>query len=257
MSLAACAALVEAGDPDRFAATMAAPVAARARLWPLYALNLEIARAALVSAEPMIGEMRLQWWRDAVQDLGRGVVRAHEVLGPVAQVVRAADLPLAVLDRLIAARRWDIYREPFADHTDFDGYLQDTGASLMWLAALALGAPAGAEPVVRGVGWATALAAFLRAVPRLRELGRVPLPDPGPQAVADLARDGLARLKQARHHRNTLPASAAPALWAGWQTAGLLRRAATQPERVAEGRLQRSEFARRGGLLWLAASGRW
>ncbi len=49
MSIAACAALVERGDPDRFAATMAAPMAARARLWPLYALNLEAARAPWVT----------------------------------------------------------------------------------------------------------------------------------------------------------------------------------------------------------------
>ncbi len=41
MSLEACAALVERGDPDRHAAAMAAPPAARARLWPLYAFNLE------------------------------------------------------------------------------------------------------------------------------------------------------------------------------------------------------------------------
>ena len=30
----ACAALVEKSDPDRFAATMAAPPGARVRLWP-------------------------------------------------------------------------------------------------------------------------------------------------------------------------------------------------------------------------------
>ncbi|PKP73045.1 MAG: phytoene synthase, partial [Alphaproteobacteria bacterium HGW-Alphaproteobacteria-6] len=45
MSLAACAEMVRAGDPDRFAATMAAAPAIRDRLWPLYAANLEIARA--------------------------------------------------------------------------------------------------------------------------------------------------------------------------------------------------------------------
>ncbi|MFN5827641.1 MAG: phytoene synthase, partial [Rhodobacterales bacterium] len=37
MTVAACAALVQRGDPDRFMAVMAAPVAARARLFPLYA----------------------------------------------------------------------------------------------------------------------------------------------------------------------------------------------------------------------------
>ena len=45
MSVAACAELVERGDPDRFRAVMAAPVEARAQLFPLYAFNLEVARA--------------------------------------------------------------------------------------------------------------------------------------------------------------------------------------------------------------------
>ncbi len=52
MNLRDCAERVEKGDPDRFAATMAAPPAARARLWPLYAVNLEIARAPWASSEP-------------------------------------------------------------------------------------------------------------------------------------------------------------------------------------------------------------
>ncbi len=71
MSLAACAALVERGDPDRFLAVMAAPAWARARLFPLYAFNLEVARAPWVTEEPMIAEMRLQWWRDVVESAGR------------------------------------------------------------------------------------------------------------------------------------------------------------------------------------------
>ncbi|MCE2750015.1 MAG: squalene/phytoene synthase family protein, partial [Rhodobacter sp.] len=129
MTVAACAALVQRGDPDRFMAVMAAPVAARARLFPLYAFNLEVARAPWVTQEAMIAEMRLQWWRDTVESLaGQGPVRAHEVAAPLAQVVRGQGLPLAVMDRLVEARRWDIYREPFEDRAAFDAYLEDTGA---------------------------------------------------------------------------------------------------------------------------------
>ena len=72
MSLQACADLVQRGDPDRFAAAMAAPVAARKVLFPLYAFNLEVARAPWVTEEPMIAEMRLQWWRDALGEIGGG-----------------------------------------------------------------------------------------------------------------------------------------------------------------------------------------
>ena len=45
----ACADLVRAGDPDRFAAAMLAPVAKRGPLMALHAFALEIARAPWVT----------------------------------------------------------------------------------------------------------------------------------------------------------------------------------------------------------------
>ena len=252
MSLDACAALVERGDPDRFAAVMAAPVAARARLWPLYAFNLEVARAPWVTKEPMIAEMRLQWWRDVVAE---AAPRAHEVAGPLHGLIRDAALPVDLLDRLIAARRWDVYSDAFADRAAFDAYLDDTGAGLMWLAALALGAGPQAEIPVRAMGWATGLANYLRAVPELEARGRLPLADGRPEAVQALAEDGLRCMANARAERSQV-GRAAPALLAGWQTEAILRQAARDPMAVAEGRLQMSEFARRGRLLWAAVTGR-
>ncbi|MEO8243025.1 MAG: squalene/phytoene synthase family protein [bacterium] len=252
MSLDACAALVERGDPDRFAAVMAAPVAARARLWPLYAFNLEIARAPWVSKEPMIAEMRLQWWRDV---LAEPTARAHSVAAPLHDLIRDAALPVAVLDRMAAARRWEVYSEPFADRAAFDSYLDDTAAGLMWLAARSLGAPEAAEAAVRALGWATGLVNYLRAVPDLEARGRLPLVDGRPEAVRGLAEDGLRCLVNARGGRHLVGAGA-PALLAGWQTAALLRRVQREPTVVAEGRLALSEFSRRGRLVWQALTGR-
>lgn len=249
MNLDACARLVEQGDPDRFAATMAAPPAARARLLPLYAFNLEVARAPWASAEPMIAEMRLQWWRDALE----GPRPAHEVAGPLHDLIRAAALPTQMLDRMAAARRWDIWREPFETQAAFDAYLDDTAGSLMALAAQATGAPPEAEAPARALGWASGLAAFLRAVPELIARGRHPLLDDRPEALCALAQDGLARLHQARQSRRLI----GPAALAAWQAAPLLRLAAAEPGRIASGQLTLSEFTRRGRLLWAATTGRW
>ena len=251
--IAACAVLVQRGDPDRFAAVMAAPVAARSRLLPLYAFNLEVARAPWVTKEPMIAEMRLQWWRDVVAE---PAPRAHEVAGPLHRVIRDAGLPLEVLDRLIAARGWDVYRQAFADRAAFDAYLEDTAAGLMWLAACALGAPDNAEPVVRDYGWAAGLTGFLRAAAELETRGRVPLVDGRPDAIRALAVDGLTRLQRARNGRHLLGA-ASPALLAGWQTEALLRQVVADPMVVAEGRVGLSEFRKRGSLTWQATTGRW
>ena len=64
-ALNACAEIVQRGDPDRLRAVLAAPLEARAVLLPIYAFNVEGARAPWVTEEPMIAEMRLAWWREA------------------------------------------------------------------------------------------------------------------------------------------------------------------------------------------------
>lgn len=245
MSVEACAEIVQRGDPERFAAVMAAPVAARARLFPLYAFNLEVARAPWVSKEPMIGEMRLQWWRDVVAE---PAPRAHEVAGPFHALIREADLPLPVIDRLIEARVRDVYKEPFADAAAFSDYLDDTAGGLMWLAAKACGGQN--EAAARALGWAMGLANYLRAVPELEARGLHPLPDGRAEAVRALADEGLRRLAAAK---GGVPTAAA---FAAWQARGLLAQVARDPGLVARGAMGLSEFARRGGLLWAALTGR-
>uniref|UniRef100_UPI003BA586B0 hypothetical protein n=1 Tax=Niveispirillum sp. TaxID=1917217 RepID=UPI003BA586B0 len=100
-------------------------------------------------------------------------------------------------------------------------------------------------------------AAFLRAVPELEARGRRPLVDTRAGAVVGLARDGLARLADARRARGRVPPGARAAFLSGWQTEALLRQVLADPRRVTEGRLGLSEFARRGGLVWAAITGRW
>lgn len=247
MTLQACADLVRRGDPDRFAAAMAAPVAARRVLFPLYAFNLEVARAPWVASEPMIGEMRLQWWRDALAEIAEGQpVRRHEVTTPLSEAIDAEGARL--LDAGVAARRWDLYREPFEDAAHLADYLDATGGTLMWVAARALGAAEGTRGEVEALGRAAALARYLQAVPELEARGRVPLVDGQPEAVRALAEGALAGLPG----RNPVSGDAKGALLEGWQARPLLALAARDPTTVAEGRLALSEFRKR--LLLLRAA---
>ncbi len=246
MTLDACAALVARGDPDRFAAVMAAPLAARAQLLPLYAFNLEVARAPWASAEPLIAEMRLQFWRDVVTEPHR---RAHEVAGPLRDLMDAAGLPEATFLRLIDARALDREAVPFADSPSLVAYLEATGGGLMWLAAEAVGAPPEAEAPARDLGRAAALAGYFRAVPELVARGRVPLPAGDTRG---LAREGLGWLARGRAGRGVVGAAAL----AAWTAGPILRQAVADPRRIEEGALGLSEFRRRSLLLWAAATGR-
>jgi phytoene synthase len=245
--LTACAALVQKADADRFRATMAAPVAARPVLFALYAFNVEVARAPWVTQEAMIAEMRLQWWRDALEEIAKdGIVRRHEVVTPLAHALDA-DAARA-LDRLVAARRWDIYRDPFEDADHFNAYLADTSGALMWAAARALGAGPQAESQVRAFGAATGLARFLQAVPELEAQKRVPLVDGRAEAVADLCKAALASMPN-RAALRRVAGTGAPALTEGFLTQAILKQAARDPGRVGAGALQINP-ARQSLLLW-------
>ncbi|WP_254915593.1 squalene/phytoene synthase family protein [Haematobacter massiliensis] len=152
MSLDACARLVEKGDPDRFLATMSANPEARDRLWPLYAYNLEIARAPWASREPMIAEMRLQWWVDTLDAIAAGKSHhAHEVAGPLSTLIQERGLDAGALRAMAEARFWDVWQEPFADTPALLAYLDATSGNLMMEAARALGQMRGASR--RSVIW--------------------------------------------------------------------------------------------------------
>lgn len=249
---------VRLGDPDRYAATLAAPEDARAKLWPLYAFNLEIARAPWLTAEPIIAEMRLQFWTDTLDGIAAGnPPRAHEVAEPLAQVWRSCALPVVLGHAMIEARKHDITREGFADAQALGAYLNATSGHLMWLAARALGAAARAEGPVRDMAYAAGLSNWFLAVPDLRGRGVPALPDDSDDAIRALANDALARLARARAARVQVSRRAVPALLAAWQAGPILKHAAQNPAHLRDGKLALSEFSRRGRLLARAFSGRW
>ncbi len=224
----ACAAIVERGDPFRFRTVMAAPVSARRVLFPLYAFNVEVSRAPWVTQEPMIAEMRLQWWRDALDEIAKGgPVRRHEVATPLAALLSPEDAHR--LDALVAARIWDCHKDPFEDAQAFDAYIDATAGNLMQTAARLLG---DLVPGTRDLALATGLAAWFRAIPALETSGRKPLVDGRPEAVAALARSSLDRLAQA-------PRRAGPAHWPAIGARQTLHQATKDPNAVADGRLDR------------------
>jgi len=265
LSAEGCAELVRRGDPDRWRAAMTAPAGPRDGLMALYAFNLEIARAAYVASDPMLGAIRLRWWSDALAEIFAGQPpRRHEVVLPLAETIRASALPREPLEAMVDARGWDCGREGFADLAELEAYLDATAGGLTWLAARHLGAGNAAEPVARDAGFALGAAAFLRAVPRLVALGRDPLPGarlaPGeaapPPAVAATIR-ALATTAEARLARGRLPAACLPAFLPVVGARRVLARAGADPGRVTGGALEPSEFARRAGMLAAGLSGRW
>ncbi|MDB9838494.1 squalene/phytoene synthase family protein [bacterium] len=238
MSLNACAAIVEKGDPERFRAVMAATVPARRILFPLYAFNVEVTRAPWVTKEPMIAEMRLQWWADVLEEIASGgVVRKHEVVDALRDVLDAQGA--RDLMPLVASRRWDIYSDAFEDEAHLDEYIDATTSGLLWTGARLLGATD--ETAVRDLGYGVGVANFLRAIPELEERGRKPLVDGTSDGVRELATKALAR-----HTKGSAPKAVR---LAGFLTKPTLTRAKSDPQRVVQGMLEIGPFAQGIHLL--------
>src|SRR3982751_5229634 len=109
---ASCMDTIRRYDRDRFLLGLTVPVNRRNALWALFAFNHEIAKTREVVSEPTLGLIRLQWWRDALDQLYQGNTLQHEVLTALTPVIREHDLPRAWFDDLINAREADLGGKP-------------------------------------------------------------------------------------------------------------------------------------------------
>jgi phytoene synthase len=228
-----CEALVREGDPDRYYATLFAPADKRPYLFALYAFNFEVARVRDSVSEALLGEMRLQWWRDALQGEARGDVRANPVAAALDETIVKYRLPRQALVDLIDARVFDLYEDPMATITDLEGYAGETSSVLIRLASIVLadGRDPGAADAAGHAGVAYAFTGLLRAFPWHARRGQVYVPQhmlaahgvvredivagrggPGlARALGDLRAVTRRHLEHARSLRGTIPPEIAPA----------------------------------------------
>lgn len=171
-----CAAEVRRQDPDRWLTALFAPDVRRPVLLALYAFNSEIARAREAVSQPMIGQIRLQWWREAWEGIVADKPRQHPVVLALHRHCRQAD-PADVV-ALIDARERDMDPAPMSDMAALLEYAEQTSAPLMRLATAALGVPVSdaLQAAIRPAATAYALAGLLRATSFMAGQERIVLP---------------------------------------------------------------------------------
>lgn len=160
-----CETLVRKHDYDRYVAALFAPAAVRPDLFALYAFNYEIAKIAEAVRNPAAGRIRLQWWRDRVEEIFAGQPARTGVVTAVAGAAARHRLPRSPFDEMIDAREFDLDPAPFADLMHLESYADATSGSLMRLAARVLGAGDALDDNAREAGIAYAITGSLRAIP--------------------------------------------------------------------------------------------
>lgn len=195
--------LVRRVDPDRWLTTrFIADPAARADVIALYGLNYELARVAGGVSNALMGEIRITWWREAMEEVAAGKTpRKH----PNVEALAASGFDPNALAALADARFTDLDEGPLKDEAAVLAYVDGTAGALAVLAARRLD-PSADPYAVKGAARAWGLAGLWR----LKSAGRSRLPESWTQA--DVKQRVEAQLKAARGEVRGLPVTAFPAV---------------------------------------------
>jgi phytoene synthase len=213
--------LIRRVDPDRWISSrFIADPTKRADVIALYAFDHELARAPRVSSNSLLGEIRLTWWREALDEIFEGrTVRRHPTAEALAGAVRRHALDRASLETLIEARYRELDAAPMDDEEAL-AWAHGTGGQVAELAAAILEPGVDAAPArAAGAAWA---------------LGRRAGDQPALQAAFERA------LSAARREAGGLSTAAFPAV----------------AHAALAGRSRASDLARRLRVTWAVARGR-
>ena len=163
--------LVRREDRDRFLTALFVPSALREDVLALYAFNVELARIRQNVSETLIGQMKLQWWRDVISAIyeGRDAPKGNPVTESLAGCIRRHKLTRVHFDTILETREQEMRADDagfmFTDVTGLEGYALGTSSTLIQLVLGILGADSPlTQGAARHVGIAVAFTGILRAV---------------------------------------------------------------------------------------------
>lgn len=137
----AASSALRAADEDAWLAVQFAPATLVGRLTALFLLRAEIARVPKAVKEPAIGEMRLQWWREAIAALPEGRAPKGQPALAAAESARLFEtLPIDSFEPMLEARARLLYEPYFATPDALAAWLR-TAEGALGAAVLRLAAP--------------------------------------------------------------------------------------------------------------------
>jgi phytoene synthase len=130
-------------------------------------------------SEPLLGQIRLQWWQDSINKIYAGSsdgIQGHYIFEHIPRVILERGLSKSLFDQFFEARASDFSRSPPKNEQALVDYVFGTSAALNILLLETIGEKNGFEDKAAEVGIAWGLTGLIRALPNLAKQGRFPLP---------------------------------------------------------------------------------
>ena len=187
-----CLSSLREGDRDRYLCCLLTPEVHRGPIAALYTFNMELARIREAVSEPMLGEVRLQWWRDFLEGGSENEYDAPPHAAALRRIISDYDLTVATLINMIEARRFDLYDDPMPDRNTLEGYAGETTCAVIQLSLHILGSGSAnrTADVAGHAGVAQLVAGLLLLMPAHTARGQLFVPADILRS-ANLDRDGF------------------------------------------------------------------
>ena len=158
---------LKTAEPDLWLSTrFISDAEKRADVVALYAFDHTLSRIAHIVTQPMLGEIRLAWWREAIDEaFDAKPPRAHPVVKALSVAISRRDLNKQAFDTLIDARERDLDATPL-NLDEAVRYAEQTASDVMSIAARIINPKSASDLIAPGRAWGVArLAAERRLTP--------------------------------------------------------------------------------------------
>ncbi len=171
-----CGDIIFKHDHDRFLCCLFADVAAREALFAIFAFNYEIAKINNNVSEALIGQIRIQWWRDEIDKAFSHTVNdepyegSNKIMRSLFTAIKKYRLCNDDFDALIDARNDDFDVKNFNEIEDIINYSAKINTPLMYLICQVFNKNNdGCKKISKDMGIAWGLIGLMRATPFLIE----------------------------------------------------------------------------------------
>ncbi|XP_026561731.1 NADH dehydrogenase (ubiquinone) complex I, assembly factor 6 isoform X2 [Pseudonaja textilis] len=219
-------------DYEGFLCALLLPAESRASVLALRAFNVELAQIRDSVTEKTIGLMRIEFWRNAVEDIYQDNPPQQPVAIELWKAVRRQNLTKRWLMNIIDQREKNLDDRAYRDISELETYAENTQSALLYLTLETLGVRnIHADHAASHIGKAQGIVTCLRATPYHASRRKVFLPmdicmlhgvsqedfirnneaKKIKDIVYDIASQAHVHLEHARSFKKNVPAKAFPA----------------------------------------------
>ncbi|XP_068090981.1 NADH dehydrogenase (ubiquinone) complex I, assembly factor 6 isoform X2 [Hyperolius riggenbachi] len=172
-----CLQLVRQRDHDGFLCTLLLPPESQHSVFALRAFNVELSQVKDSVSQKNLGLMRMQFWKDSLQDIYEDNPPHHPVAVELAKAIQKHKLTRRWLTRIIDDREKNLDDRAYRNIKELETYAENTQSSLLYLTLETLDVrDVHADHAASHIGKAQGIITCLRAVPFHSSCRKVFLP---------------------------------------------------------------------------------